>query len=76
MMVMQNVVEYIQNIVGCNWTVKFENERLIITAEDVTEARLDPEQMAHVKIMGFDFETILVTGPITDVIFAPNGGLQ
>jgi len=76
MTVMQNIVERIQDIVGDNWTVKFENERLIITVDDTTEARLDPEQMTHVKRMGFDFETILVTGPITDVIFAPSGGLQ
>jgi len=76
MMVMDNTKDYIQDLVGDNWTVKFENERLFITVEDAVESRLDPQQLEIIKSMGFDFETILVTGPITDVIFVPNGGLQ
>lgn len=75
-MAMMNPKDYIQDLVGGNWTVKFENERLLITAEEVTEARLDPQQLSRIKSMGFDFETILITGPITDVIFVPNGMWQ
>lgn len=75
-MIMENVIHYIQDLVGDNWTVKFENERLQITAKDVTEARLDQQQLTRIQSMGFDFETILVTGPITDVFFAPNGGFR
>ena len=76
MMVMENTIEYIQDLVGDNWTVKFENERLLLTAEGITEGRLDSQQLTRIQSMGFDFETVLVTGPITDIIIAPNGGVR
>lgn len=74
MMVMDNIIEFIQDLVGENWTVKFVDERLYITAEDTTESRLDQEQLSRIKSMGFDFESILKTYSIVDVIFVPNGG--
>jgi len=75
-MVIYSSIHYIQDIVEDKWTVKFENERLYITVEDAIESRLDPQQLARIQNMGFDFETILVTDTVTDVIFAPNGGFQ
>lgn len=75
MTVMENTIEYIQEIVGDKWIVKFENERLTIAVEDTTESRLDPQQLERIQRMGFVFESILVTSEITAIFFVPNGGL-
>lgn len=73
MMLANNIVDVIQDLVGDNWTVKFEDEKLWITVEDATESRLDPQQLQRIQSMGFDFDSILVTCSTTDIIFAPNG---
>lgn len=73
MMMSPNTIEFIQDLVGDKWTVKFEDEKLWITVEDATESRLDPQQLTRIQSMGFDFDSILVTNSTTDIIFAPNG---
>jgi hypothetical protein len=74
MTVPKRVLGYLLDLLGTQWEIRFERDRLHIFTEDLEETVLDSEQLTRIQSMGFDFECVRIVDSAVGLWFAPSGG--